>query len=85
LHWTFGQNESVPEAKLREYLESLEADRKNLGKIIADASGREPDQVDLDVLAGRTLTADEARTYGLVHDVQNVQVAAGTELLHIQG
>ncbi len=85
LHWTFGNNESVPEAKLREHFESLKTDRENMARVIAEASGKKQDDVNHDILAGRTLAASEAKDYGLIHDVQDIQVPPGTEVFHIQG
>jgi ATP-dependent Clp protease protease subunit len=84
LYWIFG-SESVPEAKLREHFESLKTDRENMARVIAEASGKRQDDVNSDILAGRNLAADEAKAYGLIHDVQDVQVPPGTEVFHIQG
>lgn len=72
------------EDQLVQLLKSLQADEKNIARIIAENSNRTVDQVLASMKEQATLFPDELQKWGLVHDIANVSISTEASLLTIQ-
>jgi len=79
----FNGKASLDEFQLHEHLKSVKIDQKNIARVIADTSGKGSDAVEKDMHDRRTLNPQEARDYGLVHDIKSELFPAGAEFLSI--
>jgi len=85
--WTFApspQGLVVTEHQLREHLEQIEAVKRTIASVIAEATGKTPEQVTNDMANSLTLTADDAESYGLVHELSTVLVPPGAQVIGIR-
>lgn len=80
----FAQNERLEEMQLEERLKSLQIDILNIAHVVASTSGKSVDEVNRAMLDRTTLRPDEAKTWGLVHDIQSELFAFGDEAITIQ-
>jgi ATP-dependent protease ClpP protease subunit len=67
----FMGNQALDEKDLEERLKGLQSDYKNISRVIADTSQKPADQVLLDMNNRITLNAQEAKDYGLVHEIKS--------------
>ncbi len=74
----------VREQQFREYLGQIDAIKRNIANVIAEATRQKAEDVAADMTKGLTLTADEARSYGLVHELTTTLVPAGVQIIGIQ-
>jgi ATP-dependent Clp protease protease subunit len=79
----FSGNASMDEFQLHEHLKSIQIDQKNIARVIADTSGKGSDAVEKDMHDRRTLNPQEAKDYGLVHDIKSGLFPLGAEFLSI--
>ena len=78
------QNERLEEDQLDERLKGLRIDIENIAKVIATNTGKTVRDV-TDAMRGRTtLSPDEARAWGLVHEVKSELFEANSEVISIQ-
>jgi ATP-dependent Clp protease protease subunit len=81
--WRIAANTNVTELaeqRIREFLGQIDAMKHNIGSVIAEATGKTVEKVAADMTKGLTLTAAEAKTYGLVHDISTTLVPAGVQI-----
>ncbi|MBM2832184.1 MAG: peptidase ClpP [Dehalococcoidia bacterium] len=78
------QNERLEEKQLEERLKGLRIDIENIAKVIASNTGRTVQEVTNAMLERTTLNPDEAKAYGLVHDVKSELFEAGSDVISIQ-
>lgn len=71
------------EKKLGEIIRSLRIDRENISRVIADNSGKSVEKVEQDMLTGIALNPEEAKDYGLVHEIESVLFEPGAEVISI--
>jgi ATP-dependent Clp protease protease subunit len=76
-------NERFNEKLLEERIASLRIDRQNISRVIADNTGNEMKVVEEDMLKGITLSAEEAKDYGLVHEIKSELFEKGAEIISI--
>lgn len=76
----FNGNHSLDEKGLEEKLKGLRIDYLNIAKVIADTTGRKTDQVEGDMNSRTTLNPQEAREYGLVHEIKSELFPAGADI-----
>lgn len=62
---------SFDEKQLEEHLKSIKIDQLNIARVIADTSGKSAHKVEEDMNNRTTLNPQEAKDYGLVHDVKS--------------
>ena len=74
---TFNGQISVDEKGLEEHLKGVKIDAENIAKVISDTSNRTLAQVEQDMLDRTTLNPAQAKSYGLVTDVQKELFAGG--------
>ena len=80
----FQQNERLEEPQVEERLRGLQIDMLNIAKVISSSTGRPVEQVNEAMLKRTTLSPEEARTWGLVHEIRSELFEAGSELISIQ-
>lgn len=79
----FGPRVSLEEPQLEERLKGLKIDIENIAKVIAVNSGKETKEVTQAMLDRTTLNPDQAKKWGLVHDVKSEVFPAGTPVISI--
>ena len=59
------------EKSLSEHITRLKNERETICRIIADNTGKKLEDVEQDMFTGITLTAEQAKDYGLVHEIKS--------------
>lgn len=80
----FSQNSSLEEKQLEERLKSLRIDSENIAKVVAANTDKSIDEVTNAMYEGTTLNPNEAKNWGLVHDIKVDLYPAGAEVISIQ-
>ena len=78
------KNERLEEKQLEERLKGLKIDIENIAKVIAANTGKNVQDVTNAMLERTTLNPDEAKAWGLVHDIKPELFEAGSEVVSIQ-
>jgi len=78
------QNERLEEKQLEERLKGIRIDIENIAKVIAANTGKSLKDVTDAMLERTTLNPDEAKTWGLVHDIKSELFELGSEVIPIQ-
>jgi len=65
------QAAAFDEKKLDEHLKSVKIDQENIARVISDTTGKPLHSVEDDMNNRTTLTPQQAKDYGLVHDIQS--------------
>ncbi len=78
------QNERLEEKQLEERLKGLKIDLENIAKVIAANTGKGAQEVTRAMLERTTLNPEEAKAWGLVHDIKSELFEAGSEVISIQ-
>jgi len=78
------QNERLEEKQLEERLKALRIDIENIAKVIAANIGKPVQDVISAMLERTTLNPDEAKAWGLVHEIKSELFEAGSEVISIQ-
>ena len=78
------QNERLEEKQLEERLKGLRIDTENIAKVIAANTGKTVQEVTNAMLERTTLNPDEAKAWGLVHEIKSELFEAGSEVISIQ-
>lgn len=76
-------NERLEEPQLEERLRGLRMDIENIAKVIAANTGRTVAQVTEAMLQRLTLNPEEARDWGLVHEIRAELFEAGSQVISI--
>lgn len=77
-------NERLEEPQLEERLKGLKIDIENIAKVIAANTGKTVDDIAKAMLERTTLNPDEAKSWGLVHDIESELFESGSEVISIQ-
>lgn len=80
----FQQNERLEEKQLEERLKGLQIDMLNIARVVASNTGKAVEDVNTAMLERTTLSPDEAKTWGLVHEIKSELFERGTEVISIQ-
>ncbi len=78
------RNENLEEKQLEERLKGLIIDTENIAKVIAANTGKSAKEVTNAMLERTTLNPEEARSWGLVHEIKSELFEAGSEVISIQ-
>jgi len=81
---SFSQNSRFEEKQLEERLKGLRIDIENIAKVVAANTGKSIDEVTDAMLDRTTLNPDEAKAWGLVHDIKPDLFPAGSEVISIE-
>jgi ATP-dependent Clp protease, protease subunit len=76
----FSGNQSLDEKDLEERLKGLQIDYKNIARVIADTTQKPCDKIIADMNNRTTLNPQEAKDYGLVHDITAALFPADADL-----
>jgi ATP-dependent Clp protease protease subunit len=77
-------NERLEEKQLEERLKGLKIDLENIAKVIAANTGKSVKDVTDAMLDRTTLNPEEAKSWGLVHEIKVELFDAGSEMISIQ-
>jgi ATP-dependent protease ClpP protease subunit len=80
----FSGNQNLEEKQLEESLKGLRIDIENIAKVIAANTGKSVKDVIDAMLERTTLNSEEARSWGLVHEIKSELFEAGSEVVSIQ-
>ena len=80
----FSGNQNLEEKQLEERLKGLRIDIENIAKVIAANTGKSVKDVINAMLERTTLNSEEARSWGLVHEIKSQLFEAGSEVISIQ-
>lgn len=80
----FPQKVSLEEKQLEEKLKGLKIDIENISKIIAANTDKNAEDVKNAMLERTTLNPDEAKSWGLVHEIESKLFEAGSEVISLQ-
>ena len=64
-------------------LPNLRNERETICRIIADNTGKKLEDVEQDMFTGITLTAEQAKDYGLVHEIKSQLFEKQAEVISI--
>jgi ATP-dependent Clp protease protease subunit len=83
----FQANMSLEEKQLEERLKGLRIDTENIAKVISATTGKSIEDVTQAMLDRTTLNPEEAKAWGLVHEIQVGLFPSGAEVIpiHFQG
>ncbi len=70
--------------QLIERLKSMEIDSQNIASVIAQTTGKRADEVEQAIFDGTILTAEEAKSWGLVDDVREGLFEPGARIISIE-
>lgn len=73
-------NQALDEKDLEERLKGLQIDYKNIARVIADTAQKPADKVLEDMNSRTTLSPQEAKDYGLVHEIKSALFPADADL-----
>jgi ATP-dependent protease ClpP protease subunit len=79
----FVGNQRLEEKQIEERLKSMQIDIWNIANVIASTTGAPVEQVNAAILDRATLNAEDARGWGLVHEVRSELFEAGADLIAI--
>jgi ATP-dependent Clp protease protease subunit len=79
----FQANLSLEEKQLEERLKSLRIDTENIAKVISATTGKRIEDVNQAMLDRTTLNPDEAKAWGLIHEIQVELFPSGAEVIPI--
>lgn len=81
---SFAQDETLEESQLEERLKEMRIDSENIAQVIAANTGKSAQEVAQAILARTTLNPEQAKAWGLVHDIKAELFEVGSEVLSIQ-
>lgn len=77
------QGTRFEEKQLDEKIKDLRIDRENIAKIIAENCKKTQEQVEDDLFEVKVLNPEEAKKYGLVHEIKTQLFPEGAEVINI--
>jgi len=80
----FKGEQNLDEKLLEERLNGLRIDMENIAKVIAANTGKSDKDITDAMFERTTLNPEEARSWGLVHEIKSELFEAGSEVIAIQ-
>ena len=80
----FKGEQNLEEKQLEERLKGLRIDMENIAKVIAENTGKSVEDVTDAMLERTTLNPEQAKSWGLVHEIRSDLFDAGSEVISIQ-
>lgn len=74
---------SIDEFQIHEHLKSVQIDQKNIARVIADNTSKGSDVIEKDMHDRKTLNPNEAKDYGLVHEIKSELFPMDSEFISI--
>jgi ATP-dependent protease ClpP protease subunit len=81
---SFEQGESLEESQLEERLKEMRIDAENIARVIAANTGKTVQEVASAMQTRTTLNPEEAKAWGLVHEIKAELFEIGSEVISIQ-
>lgn len=81
--FTVTQPTRFEEKRLDERMKGLKIDRENIAKILAENCKKTQKQVEDDLFEVKVLNPEEAKEYGLVHEIKTQLFPEGAEVINI--
>lgn len=81
---TFEQDETLEESQLEERLKEMKIDAENIAKVIAVNTDKTVQEVTIAMQARTTLNPEDAKAWGLVHEIKSELFEIGSEVIAIQ-
>lgn len=73
-------NAAFDEKQLDEHLKGLKIDQENIARVMADTTGKPLHKIEEDMIGRTTLSPNQAKDYGLVHDIESALFPADAKL-----
>jgi ATP-dependent Clp protease, protease subunit len=73
----------LEEKQFEEHLKRLRSDQENIARVIADTTGKTLEQIVSDTHDRITLNPEQAKDYGLVHEIKSDLIPQNTDLIII--
>jgi len=80
---TLNAKQTLDEKDLEERIKGLKIDYQNISRVIADTTKRDVDSIVADMNNRTTLNPNEAKDYGLVHEIRSELFPVGADLITI--
>lgn len=74
---------SMDEKQMEEHLKSLKIDQLNISRVISDTTGKPMHKIESDMINRTTLDPQEAKDYGLVHEIKSQLIPLNADLVVI--
>ena len=74
---------SMDEKQIEEHLKGLKIDQQNIARVIADTTGKPMHKIEEDMHNRTTLNPQEAKDYGLVHEIKSDLIPLDADLVVI--
>ena len=74
---------SMDEKQIEEHLKSLKIDQQNIARVISDTTGKAMHKIEEDMHNRTTLNPQEAKDYGLVHEIKSDLIPLDADLIVI--
>lgn len=74
---------SMDEKQIEEHLKGLRIDQQNIARVIADTTGKPMHKIEEDMHNRTTLNPQEAKDYGLVHEIKSELIPLDADLVVI--
>ena len=84
LTWTYGKSTSLHEEQMEENLKSFRIDTENVAGVLASATGKKEEEILQDMKNRKHLNPEQAKDYGLVHEIRGTLIEKGTEIIKIR-
>lgn len=77
-------NASFDDKQIEEHLKSLRIDQENIARVIADTTGKPLHKIEEDMNNRTTLNPNQAKDYGLVHEIRSELLPIDAEFVVIR-
>jgi len=81
---SFSRDEALEESQFEEHLKEMKLDAENIAKVIAANTQKSVEEVVRAMQTRTTLNPEEAKAWGLVHEIKSELFESGSELFSIQ-
>lgn len=81
--WGTKEPINLLEKQLNELVQNLETDRENIAKIIAANCDKKQSEIEKLMFTGTTFTADQAKEFGLVHEISPILLKENEKIIGI--
>jgi ATP-dependent protease ClpP protease subunit len=81
--WGVGGAARFEEKQLKEQIKGMEIDRENIAKIIAENCNKTQKDIEDAMYEGTTLNPEQAKQFGLVHEINDILLPEGVEIIGI--
>jgi ATP-dependent protease ClpP protease subunit len=84
LTWTYSDTTTLYEEQMEENLKSFRIDSENVVGVLVTATGKKEEEIVQDMKNRKHLNPDQAKNYGLVHEIKENLIEKGTAIFKIK-